>query len=347
MGGDDNAVVLDLTRVPEDVAEIVFVLTMRLEDVESFGQLSYVGCRVFDDPRVCPDCRCIGNEQCVFEVICSQLYGSNAVYMSRIERIPRPKQPQKQPQQDVPQKSSVSASPPPVKTVLGGDSSGKPSVARSRLSATLPKGRKKRSFNLSVDDEGSSGSNQSPAIGSTTASPSAADGDSGTTAAAATAMNNEDDWKFVAVAEAIEGSTPAFAAYAVSVRAMPHVSRRQMIYQLGGAAEAQRSEDEKDMTDYVHGGTAVPRSVSYLSSIPLFSQSDKIAREAENDHYAGFVEYAIMRTISRNMSNERPLENARKRTLVAPPRLASRAGMAPPLRTSGVNKQSKERCTVM
>ena len=323
MGGDDSAVVLDLRKVPEDVAEIVFVLTMRLEDAESFGQLSYVGCRVFDDPRVFPDCHGSGNEQCVFEVICSQLYGSNAVYLSRLERIPRPAQPLKQQEkichQEVPQKSSS-------QTTSSVDGQGKPCVARS--GASLLKGRKQRSFNLSVDDD------DSRPLGGGSSS--------------VDAPENEGDWKFVAAAEPIEGSTPAFAAYAVSVRATPHVSRRQLIYQLGGAAEAQRSEDEKDMTDYIHDNSTMSSRNSSIasSSIPLFSQSDKRARETVNDHYAGFVEYAIMKTIARNMANERPIESTRKRTLVAPPRLASRAGTAPPLR-SEVNKQSKERCTVM
>ena len=340
LGGDDSAVVVDLAHVPSAVAEIVFVLTMRREDEESLGQLSYVGCRVYDSPLAQIPPGTLEHEHCAFEVICSQLYGSNAVYLARLERLPSSKS--SKPKPSKPSKLTTRAATPTVvrrrKCVdlsTEDDASGSEVVAllRSHSSAALARSHCRREFDLSID-----------------ATPATTEEEEEEEAA-------EDGWRLVTAAEAIEGCTAAFAAYAVSVRAAPDVPRREMIFRLGGAAEAERSSDEKDLSENPsRAGSGTPPAPAPAQRKPLFHDSDRRACAAPDDHYAGFVEYAIMRTIvagagagadaeAPRSEEVEPVPRDRRRTLVAPPRpvpaRSRRRG------TGSARGASPSRCVVM
>lgn len=323
MGGDDSAVVVDLAQVPDSVAEVVLVLTMRREAEESLGQLSYVGCRVYDSP-LAQARGTVEHEYCAFEVICSQLYGSNAVYLARLERLAPSTAPRARPATPtVRRRKCVDLS-----TDDGDAAPEVVALPRSHSSAALARSHRRRcDFDLSIDAGGGGAETERPG------------------------------WRLVAAAEAVEGCTAAFAAYAVSVRAAPDVPRRDAIFRLGGAAEAQRSSDEKDLSEYPSpAGTGTPQTAPAPAATPkpLFHESDRRACAAPDDHYAGFVEYAIMRTIvaAAAADSARAVEivpRDRRRTLVAPPR-----PVPPPMprsrrrrRAAGTRGQSPSRCVVM
>ena len=317
MGGDDSAVVVDLDRLPDEVAVLVFMLTMRLEETEALGQLSYVGCRVYDDPFA-PPAAAPGatTEYCCFEVVCSQLYGSNAVYLARLERVPRPQEDQHEDQheeqheeqqqqtqvdEDKHKQHQTRRTSKLVDLSTSVDEEAKDMVPLPH--AVRTKHRKRRAFDLSIDEPSPQEDQQPPSPTPQT--------------------RRRDDWKFVAAAEAIEGSVPAFAAYAVSEVAAPYVQRREEILRVGGASEESIQCALDTEFDFYDSSAS-----SSEGDVPLFQLSDKLAREAEDDHYAGFVEYAIMQSIAQDA--QRAPQGApgdRRLTMAAPPRPSPQALM--------------------